>query len=189
MAICAIIISLLSLLVSFGSFFVAFKSHKATVKFQEYEYAPRFQIESENTSYARTDIPGSKMTTKGQVSTQKGTPTRWFSYEAVLHNVGTRALDVSAVYLCACKPDEKGCPRSFQIALKFLIKPGGKWPLAFDLSQGAVSELFSDLTNVNLFLQIEYAMPDKSIFVFRKKIGGFEGEAPAMSMELKAPKQ
>jgi hypothetical protein len=193
-AIWAIILASLSLLVAFGSLWVAYRAHRDTVKFQEYEYAPRFQIESESVSYARPEIPGFKNDNQGTgVSTQEGTPTRWFSYEAVLHNVGTRALDVSAVYLCACKPDEKGCPRSFQIAQKFLIKPGGKWPLkwplAFDSNHKANSGLFSDLTDVNLFLQIEYAMPDQSISVFRKKIGGFRGEAPGMFMELKAPKQ
>jgi hypothetical protein len=145
---------------------------------------PSFQIENESrpSVYPKSE--------KNNIFPENG---KWsyrrFSYDAVLHNVGTRVLNVSGVHLCALMPNEKGCPRSFGLASEFLLEPGGKWHLAFDTSQQSVAELIAELDNVELFLQIEYINPDRSVSAYRRWIGGFRGEVTVMHMDIKIPKQ
>lgn len=157
------ILAFLALLVSGLSFWLSFRSHRRTGRYERFQHATRLQLVDEHeTGYS----PGIRS------KTGKG-----FRYSTKLRNIGMQPVRIEGVFIDCGARDDPQKRRRRGVEGRFYLSPGEDREIQFDMSATDVDEIMEQFQGECLFfLRVVYHTAAGDAAEAHRILGGYEGD-------------
>jgi hypothetical protein len=148
-------------LLSLISIVIAYLSFKRTKVFQEYEYAPRLQLNDELSHFGSRSL--------------QDIPT--ITYSAEIENRGSKPVEVESIYLdygARYEPDKR---MKYSVEGQMYLSPSQKHNINVTVDWSQVQEM-KERFNINqamFFLRVSFYRPNGNLEESIRSLGGFDG--------------
>jgi len=160
-----------ALLVSLVSIGLAYISFRRTKIFQEYEYAPRLQLNEEGT----------------ELSSQSLVNTPAIRYTAEIENRGSKPVQIKSIYLDYGARDDAEKRMKYSVAGEMYLNTGQKYELEVERSWTDIAEMkerFS-INQAMFFLRVSFYRPNGNLEESIRSLGGYDDSTTVYNSQRK----
>ena len=150
-----------ALLISLISIVLAYVSFKRTKIFQEYEYAPRLQLNDELAHFGSPSLPDRPAIT----------------YRAEIENRGSKPVEIESIHLDYGARDDSDQRMRYSVAGEMYLSPGQKHEINVTVDWSQVEEM-KERFNINqamFFLRVSFYRPNGNLEESVRSLGGYDG--------------
>ena len=160
--IAAIIVSLISLLISFASY-------RRSKIFQDYEYAPRLQIVNEEVVGGSPSLPDRPA----------------ICYKAEIENRGSKPVKIDSIYLDYGDRNDANKRMKCHIEGEIFISPGKSHLVSKEIAWKSVEEMKKrfNINQCHFFFRIVYHLANNEIQETSRALFGFDGVSTIINVQ------
>jgi hypothetical protein len=148
-------------IVSLVSIWIAYKSFQRTKVFQEYEYAPRLQLnEEEGVAFASqtlVHLPAIR-------------------YKADIENRGSKPVEIASIYLDYGARDDPDKRMKYSVAGKMYLSAGQKYEIDVQRSWNDIADMKErfNIDQAMFFLRVSFYRPNGNLEESVRSLGGYD---------------
>lgn len=155
-----VILTIISLFIAAGLAVLAFVQHQRLIKYQDFEYAIRLQLQDENISFS-------------SIASQSA-----FRYTSKIVNSGTKTTEIDNVYIDYGSDDDPEKRFKHIVEGKFYLRPDDHREIEFNLTHSELEDTMQkfELRQCLFSLRVVYHEVTGKITQSARHLGNFGGE-------------